>query len=323
MDNGREELMKSFYVDSFLKTYDSMPEMKAECKQVKALLADAGMLLKGWASNVVEFDEEMEAGEPSVVTVSINQNLVPFEIDSGATVSTITREFISQLLANVEGVAAYLDDIIVSGATKKEHDHRLRKVLELLRTVNSSTGKAEIMFGRNFKDTVESVKLKDKSFRKMRDEIFQEEDTSSKAYGAVAYVRDAVGNSQLLTSRMQVTPRKQCKLLIPKRELLALMVAFRLAGHLFGLWSFACVVVWTDSLVDKTWVETKESNCNCFISNRVGEILFLQRWHEIQLNYVHTKLNPADILMRDMNTKDLLQSELWQNGPHFYVRQVL
>ncbi|XP_064100788.1 uncharacterized protein K02A2.6-like [Macrobrachium nipponense] len=48
------------------------------------------------------------------------------------------------------------------------------------RTVNSSTGKApaEIIFGRNFKGTVESVKLKDKSLRKMRDEIFQEEDTN-------------------------------------------------------------------------------------------------------------------------------------------------
>lgn len=53
-DNEREELMKSFYVDNFLKTYDSVPEMKAECKQVKDLLADAGMPLTGWASNVVE-----------------------------------------------------------------------------------------------------------------------------------------------------------------------------------------------------------------------------------------------------------------------------
>ncbi|XP_066964243.1 uncharacterized protein [Macrobrachium rosenbergii] len=121
-------------------------------------------------------------------------------------------------------------------------------------------------------------------------------DISSKAYGAVAYVRDAVGDSQLLTSRMQVTPCKQSKMLIPKLELLALMIAFRLVGHLFGLWNFACVVMWTNGLVAKTWVETKESSHNCFISNRVGEILFLQRRHEIQLKYVPTKLNPADIL---------------------------
>ncbi|XP_066969190.1 uncharacterized protein [Macrobrachium rosenbergii] len=46
-DNGRGELMKSFYVDNFLKTYDSVPEMKAECKHVKALLADTGMPLTG------------------------------------------------------------------------------------------------------------------------------------------------------------------------------------------------------------------------------------------------------------------------------------
>ncbi|XP_066941170.1 uncharacterized protein [Macrobrachium rosenbergii] len=39
--------------------------------------------------------------------------------------------------------------------------------------------------------------------------------------------------------------------------------------------------------------------------------------HEIQLKRVPTKLNPADILTRGMNTKDLIQSELWRNGPHF------
>ncbi|XP_064122509.1 uncharacterized protein K02A2.6-like [Macrobrachium nipponense] len=55
--------------------------------------------------------------------------LLPFGLSSSP---GIFQRFISQLLANVEGVAAYLDDIIVSGATKKEHDHRLRKVLELL-----------------------------------------------------------------------------------------------------------------------------------------------------------------------------------------------
>ncbi|XP_064120730.1 uncharacterized protein LOC135225327 [Macrobrachium nipponense] len=59
------------------------------------------------------------------------------------------------------------------------------------RTVNSSTGKtpAERMFSRNFKGTVESVKLKDKSLRKMRDEIFQEEGKLYKVNDAV-FVRN-------------------------------------------------------------------------------------------------------------------------------------
>ncbi|XP_064090688.1 uncharacterized protein K02A2.6-like [Macrobrachium nipponense] len=151
------------------------------------------------SSAVLERILNMEKAFVGERNESQSQNLVPFEIDSGAAVSNIAKEwvhrlklnmepcnkklraydnmridvlgkvlapvlynttkvsqrlpfglssspgifqrFISQLLANVEGVAAYLDDIIVSGATKKEHDHRLRKVLELLQAHNVQINK--------------------------------------------------------------------------------------------------------------------------------------------------------------------------------------
>ncbi|XP_064090689.1 uncharacterized protein K02A2.6-like [Macrobrachium nipponense] len=75
-------------------------------------------------------------------TTKVSQRL-PFGLSS----SGIFQRFISQLLANVEGVAAYLDDIIVSGATKKEHDHRLRKVLEQIPcNTNSRIQRCALLF---------------------------------------------------------------------------------------------------------------------------------------------------------------------------------
>ncbi|XP_064120219.1 uncharacterized protein K02A2.6-like [Macrobrachium nipponense] len=126
------------------------------------------------------------------------QNLVAFEIDHGAAVSTITKEWvfyvvdscntnlckdlmqqvgiylagidegtrvikvanvsaeklldnylvdsskpITGVLAKIHIKAAYLDDIIVSGAAKKELDHRLRKVLELLQAHNVQINKTK------------------------------------------------------------------------------------------------------------------------------------------------------------------------------------
>ena len=39
------------------------------------------------------------------------------------------------MLAGCQGVIAYLDDILVYGATEEEHDERLRAVLEWIRAV--------------------------------------------------------------------------------------------------------------------------------------------------------------------------------------------
>ena len=63
---------------------------------------------------------------------------LPFGLSSSP---GIFQRFISQLLANVEGVAAYLDDIIVSGENQEEHDKRLKQVLELLEAHNVQINK--------------------------------------------------------------------------------------------------------------------------------------------------------------------------------------
>ena len=63
---------------------------------------------------------------------------LPFGLSSSP---AIFQRFISQLLAGIEGVSVYLDDILVSGDIKAEHDERLRQVLHILQEHNVQINK--------------------------------------------------------------------------------------------------------------------------------------------------------------------------------------
>ena len=49
----------------------------------------------------------------------------------------------SELLENVDGAVCYIDDILVYGKSREEHDARLRQVLELARANNIKLNKAK------------------------------------------------------------------------------------------------------------------------------------------------------------------------------------
>ena len=75
-------------------------------------------------------------------------------------------------------------------------------------------------------------------------------DTSSKAYGTVAYVVDTnTRNSNILVSKARVAPCKANRLTIPKLELTATLIGCRLIKHLNSLFSFVQLHLWTDSKV--------------------------------------------------------------------------
>lgn len=57
----------------------------------------------------------------------------------------ILQKFISQLITQIEGVATYLDDIIICGEKKAVHDERLLMVLQVLQDHNGRINKGKSM----------------------------------------------------------------------------------------------------------------------------------------------------------------------------------
>ena len=65
---------------------------------------------------------------------------LPFGLSSAP---GIFQRFITELLANIEGVQVFLDDIVIVGDTQEEHDRRLCEVLNVLQKRNVKLNKSK------------------------------------------------------------------------------------------------------------------------------------------------------------------------------------
>ncbi|XP_055622846.1 uncharacterized protein K02A2.6-like [Toxorhynchites rutilus septentrionalis] len=59
----------------------------------------------------------------------------------------IFQRVMCDMLAGVEGVIVYIDDIVVAGKTKEQHDARLEEVLSILRENNATLNKEKCLIG--------------------------------------------------------------------------------------------------------------------------------------------------------------------------------
>ena len=59
-----------------------------------------------------------------------------------------SRKRMTEMFENVEGVVCYIDDVLVWGRSKEEHDERLRKVLEVIRDNNVKLNKQKCKFAQ-------------------------------------------------------------------------------------------------------------------------------------------------------------------------------
>lgn len=59
----------------------------------------------------------------------------------------IFQRIMTEMLAGIEGVIVYIDDVVVSGRNRKEHDARLREVLAVLEENNAMLNKEKCVFG--------------------------------------------------------------------------------------------------------------------------------------------------------------------------------
>ncbi|XP_025192629.1 uncharacterized protein LOC112592689, partial [Melanaphis sacchari] len=142
-------------------------------------------------------------------------------------------------------------------------------------------------------------------------------DASQEAYGACIYVRsrssDNTWQVRLLCARSRVAPIKGST--IPRLELNGALVLTQLLQRLTESWEidrYKCHL-WTDSTVVLSWLNAQSNRLKVYVSNRVNQILELT--NTSQWNYVRTNKNPADMISRGTNVKEISTSRLWWTGP--------
>ena len=143
-------------------------------------------------------------------------------------------------------------------------------------------------------------------------------DASSRTYGAVVYLRIVTTRGsyiRFLASKTRVAPLSNQT--IPRLELLSAVVLARLMHSvkeaLTSEIKVSRLVCWTDSKVAWYWIGQITKEWKQFVQHRVDEIRKLvptECW-----NHCPGPDNPADILSRGMDCRDLTASTLWWNGP--------
>ena len=146
-------------------------------------------------------------------------------------------------------------------------------------------------------------------------------DASKVAYCAAVYIvwhNESKSESHLVTAKTRLSPIKK-DLTIPRLELTAARIAARLlqtVREALKNWNPEEFYLWSDSSTVLHWLENR-GQYRQFVQHRVEEIQELTR--DVQLKYVPTTDNPADLGTRGLSPKLLQQSKLWWSGPEFIV----
>ncbi|VDI40083.1 Hypothetical predicted protein [Mytilus galloprovincialis] len=103
-----------------------------------------------WFAGPLAKTAEAQKYEPSSKLCTFNTPFgryrfarLPFGINSA---SEVFQKIVSEMVSDIEGAEAIIDDILIWGSDQKEHDMRLKQVLDRAREYNLklSAGKCEI-----------------------------------------------------------------------------------------------------------------------------------------------------------------------------------
>jgi hypothetical protein len=144
-------------------------------------------------------------------------------------------------------------------------------------------------------------------------------DASTKAYGAVIYIRVTDFSDKhytnILCSKVRIAPIKI--ITVPRLELCAALLLAELANKVKNALdiNFNNCFLWSDSLIVLAWIQSPPNKFETFIANRISQIQRLS--DKDQWRHVTSNQNPADIASRSMDPIQLKSSDLWFHGPPF------
>ena len=138
-------------------------------------------------------------------------------------------------------------------------------------------------------------------------------DSSQEACGAACYVKhlykDGTLTCRLVASKSHVALLQAVT--IPQLELMAAVAGLKLVqtvGQVLGIdkskWVF-----WSDRMDILYWIRGQSRKFKPFVDN--------QKSNPEQWRYVPTKLNPSDLLTRELSVSGLAEEDKWWSGPAF------
>lgn len=329
---GSARVHRDFYVDDLLTGANTIEEAETARDEIIKILSLGSFQLSKWASNCSQLLGSINGREDPLIPISDgNESYVlglrwdqtndtfHFPYGSEANHGTITKRVILSEISKLFDPLGLLGPIIVvaklilqdlwkSGAHWDESVPqatytRWSTLKSQLLELNRLTVPRQIKFGSSQRDV----------------QIHGFCDASQNAYGACVYIRSRLKpdeyRSELLCSKSRIAPLKAVSL--PRLELCAALLLARLVEKIQSAINTTDVQIylWSDSTITLNWISSPSRKWSVFVANRVGEIQRLtkaQQWHHIS-----TTLNPADLLSRGLNPRELINNDSWWHGPRF------
>ena len=141
-------------------------------------------------------------------------------------------------------------------------------------------------------------------------------DASGAAFGACAYIVTDLG-ANIVAAKAHL--KRSHTQTIPRLELDAAVEAMNLGLRLADVLAFDTTKVqyWSDSINTLHWIKNPARNLEDYVLRRaytIRENTSPHQWHHVSTNF-----NPADLLSRGVDSRTLLNSQLWWHGPRFIV----
>ncbi|XP_018368805.1 PREDICTED: uncharacterized protein LOC108764898 [Trachymyrmex cornetzi] len=296
-------IQNDFYMDDLITGSDSVSHLQQLKQEVVKILATVGLELRKWNSNVLELlsnseNERPLASKEEVKTLGIHWNaqedMFKFKV-------TIPRE-VWPVIVKAKLFMRSLWKLSVNWDDKLPSEFMLEW--------NSYKERLEVM---------EEIQVPRQVVIKnaIKVEMHGFCDASQVAYGACIYLCSIDTTEKrtvrLLTSKSRIAPMKIIS--IPRLELCSAVLLANLTNKIRSVMTFPIskYVYWSDSSIVIHWIRGEPNNYKVFVANRMVEIQGLTRQEEWL--HVGTKSNPADMLSRGMDPRELPYSEIWWSGP--------
>ena len=327
---------ESFYVDDCLTGADSIEQGIEVYTQLQGLFAKAEFLLRKWNSSSPAILESIPADlrdaktsltiadtdEVYTKTLGIEWHSVMdhfrLDVNQHRPVASLTKRALVSDIAKTYDVLGWFAPVIIKmkillqrlWESKVEWDEPVPKPIEevWMRWRSQLKLLSQVHIPRCYFP-------KDAQLASLQLHGFS--DASEDAYSGVVYLRmeDTEGSIHvaLVASKTRVAPLK--RLSIPRLELCGAQLLTKLLSHVRLNLNIPIedVFAWTDSTIVINWLDGSPRRFKTYVGNRVSFIIShvpSKNW-----NHVRGEQNPADCASRGLFPKELIEHELWWQGP--------
>lgn len=325
------------YVDDILCGANSVSELLTIKNELISLLKLGNFSLHKWCSNSTEFMQEfnldseitnysfdVEGCSNKVLGISWNprQDYFSVSLPKDINIYPITKRNVLSVIAQIYDPLGFVAPLVIIAKifmqklwlAKVQWDEPLTTLLK----------QEWLTFSRNILELSE-LKISRCLFVGNNEiktiELHGYSDSSLKAYGCCIYLRVIYQNNQvscnLISAKSRVSPLRTVSL--PRLELCACVLLSQLTHKVIDIYKnvikIDSVNLWTDSLISLAWIKSHPSKWNIFVSNRVS--LIQELTNECRWRHVRSKDNPSDYVSRGLTSYELINSDVWWNGPQY------